>query len=334
MIDEPVRPGEPPAEDPGPLVAPASAAADEPDVPSAGKRPRSKRVLEPHEYERPGGLLSKVDGHIVLYHDPHSLQAEQYRAFRANLVAMNPAGAPWAIAVTSARKGEGKSVSAANLAACLAELPGSRICLVDVDSRAPKQALLLGLTPRLGVTEVLQGQCKLREVLRPTVVNGLDCVHAGAEPPNPAELLGSDAFGSMLTELRRLYSWIVIDAPPVNPFTDPCVVAARCNGAIFVVRLQTAPRELVSSSLDAIRNAGGKLLGTFVTGLTPDSDDEDVAGYERKGADERALLARRGATERARRRAERQRVQAEKATLKRIKSTRAADVADDDEHPV
>jgi capsular exopolysaccharide synthesis family protein len=286
------------------------------------------------DFERPGGLLSRIDGHMVIYHQPRSLQSEQYRAFRANLVAMNRSGAPWAIVVTSARKGEGKSVSAANLAACLAELPGSRVCIVDVDSRSPSQADLLGCTPRLGVTEYLEGKGSLNEALMVTLLPGLDCIHSGREPTNPAELLGGERFANLLGELKRRYSWIVIDAPPANPYTDPCVVAAQTDGAILVVQLMTAPKELVNSSVDAIRNAGGTVLGTFVTGLTPDTeDDAEVAGYERISSDERATIRKAAEGDKERKKEQRDLARREKAAFKRQKKAAKLE-GRDEEHPV
>ncbi|RKY20321.1 MAG: hypothetical protein DRQ55_08005 [Planctomycetota bacterium] len=319
------------AEDPaGPLEL-SSAGATSKLRPGGRRRgdpaaPDAEPELESESFERPGGLLSRIDGHVIIYHQPHSLQAEQYRAFRATLSAMNPGGAPWAIVVTSARKGEGKSTTATNLAACLAELPGQRVCIVDADSRSPSQAQLLGCTPRVGLTEVLEGKAALNEATMVTLLPGLDCVHSGREPANPAEVLGSDAFAHLLGELKRRYSWIVLDSPPVNPFTDPCVLAAQCDGAILVVRLQTAPRELVTSSVDAITNAGGRVLGTFVTGLTPDTDDDaEVSGYERISDEDRALLRKGGKDERELRKQERERSKREKAAVKQQRRQGGAD---------
>ncbi|MDG2149606.1 MAG: CpsD/CapB family tyrosine-protein kinase [Planctomycetota bacterium] len=226
-----------------------------------------------HVRERPGGLLSRVDGHLVMYHEPGALHAEQYRACRTNLMAINRSGAPWAIVVTSSQRGEGKSITAANLAACLAEAPGAKVCLLDLDSRAPSLGRILGVDMDQGVTELIKGDVSLSQVRVPTVIPNMDVICAGAEPDNPAELLGSEQFVNLITELKRRYSWIILDSPPVNPWTDACVVSALVNGALVVVRLQEAPREKVNRSLDLIRSAGGQVLGTFLTGLTVDRDD-------------------------------------------------------------
>lgn len=284
-----------------------------------------------HEPERPGGLLSRVDGHVVLYHDPHSLQAEQYRAFRTNMAALNPSGAPWAVLFTSARKGEGKSTSVANIAACLAEVPGTRVCLLDVDSRSPSLAGLFGVEASQGTTELLKGEATLRDVIRATVIPNLDVIHAGVEPANPAELLGSDGFSNLLAELKRRYTWILLDAPPVNPFTDPCVVAAQCDGSVIVVRLQMTDRELVNASMDSIQNAGGRVLGTFVTGVTAEQDDDEHERYYRKEGGVSGEHKERARVERERRKGEREKLKAERSVLKQRQKRTAED---DEEHPV
>lgn len=243
----------------------------------------------PGDFERPGGLLSRVDGHVVLYHDPHCPQAEQYRACRTNLTALNRHGASWAVAVTSSRKGEGKSITAANLAASLAEQPGIRVCLVDTDARSHQQDRLFGIEARAGMTELLLGEVSLKDVLHPTVVPNLDLLPCGEVTENPAELLGSARFKAVVDELKRRYSWILLDTPPVHPYTDACVVAAQVDGALLVVRLQDTPRELVNRALDGLLTAGGRVLGTFLTGLAKDRDDE-LYGYYGYGEGEVVLV--------------------------------------------
>jgi capsular exopolysaccharide synthesis family protein len=238
-----------------------------------------EQEAEEKELERPGGLLSKVDGHLVMYHDPSGLQAEQYRACRTNLSALNRAGAPWAIVVTSSKRGEGKSITAANLAACLAEVPGTKVCVLDLDSRAPGLGSILGVDMDRGVTELIKGDVSLNQVRVPTVVPNLDVICAGVEPDSPAELLGCDQFVNHMEELKRRYSWIILDAPPVNPWTDACVVSALVEGALVVVRLQETPRSTVNRSIDLIGAAGGRIIGTFLTGLVPDRVDAGHYAY-------------------------------------------------------
>ena len=279
--------------------------------------------------ERPGGLLSKVDGHLVMYHEPAGLQAEQYRACRTNLTALNTGGAPWAVVVTSSKRGEGKSVTAANLAACLAELPGTRVCLLDLDSRKPSLTELLGIDLEVGVTELVRGEATFNEVKVASIIPNMDVIGSGSEPHSPAELLGSEQFVNLMEELKRRYSWIILDAPPVNPWTDACVVSALVNGALLVVRLQDMPRHVVNRSIENIGAAGGRVLGSFLTGLIPDAaDDSSHYGYGRAfvanyGDEEDSEGSRLKQREKAEKRLRKQ----ERAFLKRLtkKQKRAAD---------
>jgi capsular exopolysaccharide synthesis family protein len=276
----------------------------------------------PAQAERPGGLLSRVSSALLLYHDPRSPHAEQYRAFRTNLTALNRGGGPWAVVFTSARKGEGKSITTANVAACLAELPGSRVCLLDVDFRRPALAALLGLDNQPGLTELLSDEANLQRVLRPTVVPGLDLLPAGDEPRNPAELLGGERLANLLAELKRRYTWILIDTPPVNPFTDACVLAPRTNGVVVVVRMEQTPRDLVQRSMQSIQRAGGKVLGSFLTGMASDREDADRGGYARIDREGESQDAGRSA---ARREAEKRLRGQEQAWLKKQDEERRAE---------
>lgn len=284
------------------------------------------------EFERPGGLLSQVDQNLIMYHEPRSLHAEQYRACRTNLNALNRQGGPWAIVVTSSMKGEGKSVSAANLAACLAEMPGARVCLLDTDFRAPSQGQIFGIDAEVGMTELILDEASFKDVVNPTVVRNLDLIPAGDEPDSPAELLSSERFANLLQELKRRYSWVVIDTPPVNPYTDGCMLASITNGALVVIRMEETQRDLVQRTFQNIRTAGGDVLGTILTGLAPDRDDSDRAGYY---ADAAARGPRRGnAKSKARLKAEHSLRRQEKAWIRlKAKEARARAPSPDDDDP-
>jgi polysaccharide biosynthesis transport protein len=272
---------------------------------------------QPPVGERPGSLLSRVSDAIVMYHDPRGLHAEQYRACRTNLTALNKGGGPWAVVVTSSKKGEGKSVSAANIACCLAEVPGARVCLVDADFRQPIQATLFGLAQRPGITELLADKVSLSACLQPTVMPHVSLLATGEEPKSPADLLGGERFTGMVTELKRRYTWVVIDTPPVNPYTDACVLVPRTNGALLVVRMEDTHKDLVLRSVASIARAGGKVLGTFLAGLPTDREDADRVGYYRMGHDEREQGSAAAERDKSRREAERRLRSQEQAWLDR-----------------
>ena len=285
----------------------------------------------PTQGERPGGLLSQIDPHVVLYHDPRSIHAEQYRACRTNLVALNEGGSPWAVVVTGSRRGEGTSITAANLAASLAELPGTRVCLVDANFRNPRQRDIFGLEMDAVVSELLSGDAALTEVIHSTLIPGLDLVTAGVRPESPSELLGSDRFSNFLDEIRRRYSWILIDSPPVHPFTDACVLGPAVNGTLVVVRMEDTNRDLVDHTVVNIESAGGKVLGTFLTGLSPDRDDRAQGNYYQNAHAYRATSKKEQKEQKEKSRAEKQLLREERTFLKKKKEAEEAERLDEPE---
>lgn len=312
--------------DGGPAGKPSSGSGG---APAGSGSAAADAAAPPGTTERPGGLLSRIAANVVMYHDPKSMHAEQYRACRTNLTAINRGGAPWAIVVTSSRKGEGKSVTAANLAVCLAELPGTRVCLIDADFRAAAQANIFGVDNVPGLSELLTDQAKLGPVMRTTAIAKLDVMPSGDEPPSSAELLGGERFANLLGELKRRYTWIVVDTPPVNPYTDACVATARTNGALLVVRMQQTQRDLVQRAAQSLVAAGGRLLGSFLTGLPPDREQYDYYTYDRTStAGDKSRSRHQAARQKAKREAERRLRQQEKAYLKQSREGDEAGQAD------
>ncbi len=207
-----------------------------------------------------------MDSHLVVYHDPGSAVAEQYRTFRTNLLALNPDGAPRALAISSSIKGEGKSVTAANLAIVLVELPDTRALLIDADLRQPSVAGLFGRKPRPGLTDLLLDGLPLDRVIQPTVGPNLSILPGGRDVRNPSELLGSPRIGDLVNALKAEYNYLLFDTPPVLPFADASVLGTRMDGTLMVVRLDKTPRDQVEKSLETLRAARNNILGCFLAG--------------------------------------------------------------------
>ncbi|MFH0944735.1 MAG: CpsD/CapB family tyrosine-protein kinase [Planctomycetota bacterium] len=221
---------------------------------------------------------SSIDDHVIMYHEPRSIQAEQYRAFRTNLLAMHKGRGSRAMAITSPMKGEGKSLSAVNIAICLAEAPGTRICLVDTDFRAPRIAGLLGVGPGPGLSDLLIDELGLNSVLVETRVRDLFVIRSGREPRNPSELLGSDRIRDLMATLKTDFTHIICDTPPVNPYTDASVLGAHMDGVLLVVRLGRTEKEQAERAKHVLERAGVNLIGTFLTDMAP-SDKRELDYY-------------------------------------------------------
>lgn len=229
-----------------------------------------------------------VNPYLVLFHDPAGYRAEQVRALRNRLVAMNPDGEPKTLVITSAVRGEGKTVAALNLAMAFAELERQQVVLVDADLRRPSCERYLNLNPEPGFADVLLGRAPLDKVLRPAGYRRLMLLGAGTAVGNPSEVLGASRIDELLQRLKERFQYVVIDTPPLLPSTDAGVLAARADGTLLVVRLEHSLKKQTREALRVVQDMGGNVLGTFVNELRgQDPDNDRRLAYEpRQAGDE------------------------------------------------
>lgn len=200
---------------------------------------------------------------LVMQSAPASPHAESFRQLRTNLQFVNVDQRPRALVVTSSVSGEGKSVTAANLALSLAE-GGMRVLLMDGDLRKPRVAAYLGLEGAAGLTTVLSRQALVEDVIQLWGAGRLSVLTSGNIPPNPAELLGSRQMASLLENLRKQFDMVVIDAPPLLPVTDAAVLSTIADGALVVVRHGATSRDQVHHAVTNLRNVDAKIFGSVL----------------------------------------------------------------------
>lgn len=207
---------------------------------------------------------------------PHHPRVESFRVLRTNLQFVDVDNNNKAFVVSSAVPGEGKSSSATNIAITLA-MAGKKVLLVDADLRRPRAAAILGVDEAVGLTTVLLGQLTAADAIQehPT---GLQVMAAGAVPPNPAELLQSQAMTDLIAELRAAYDVVIFDAPPLLPVTDAALLAARTDGAVVVVRHGKTTRDQVRSACDRLTHIGATPLGV-VFNRVPSKSGGSAYGY-------------------------------------------------------
>jgi tyrosine-protein kinase Etk/Wzc len=198
---------------------------------------------------------------------PDDPAVEAYRALRTNVTFVGAERPLQLIALTSPGPGEGKSTTAINLAVVLAQ-GGSKTLLVDGDLRRSQVHRAFGLVQEPGLTDVLINEVQLREAVRPNIAENLDVLPAGKSPPNPAELLGSEAMDRAVAELRRDYEYIVIDTPPSLPVTDAQVVAAAADATIVVMRSGETEEAAAQRAVEQLRQVRARVAGTVLNGVT------------------------------------------------------------------
>lgn len=192
--------------------------------------------------------------------EPHAPRAESFRVLRTNLQFVDVDTQQKVFAVTSALPGEGKTSTAVNLALSLAQ-GGGRTLLIECDLRRPKAASRLGLDEAIGVTSVLVGRVKADDAVQVHEPSGLDFIAAGPIPPNPAELLQSNAMSDLLAQMRSLYDVVILDAPPLLPVTDAALLAAKADGAMLVLSHGKVTRDQVQLSIERLEQVDASLTG-------------------------------------------------------------------------
>lgn len=199
----------------------------------------------------------RIDPHVVSLTAPDSYEAEQYRKLRYVLEQLHGSGDGLVAAVTSPAPGDGKSLTALNLAGSLAQDMGARILLVDADLRRQsaslREYLALGNGSSPGLVDaILNPELNLQKVVRRVAPLNLSFVLTGSATATPYEMLSSPRVGMLLDEARQDYDYVIIDAPPVVPVSDCRVLAKRVDGFLMVVAAHQTPRGMLAESLDML----------------------------------------------------------------------------------
>lgn len=215
---------------------------------------------------------------LIVETDPSSPRSEAFRAVRTNLMFVNAANHPRTILLTSSIPGEGKSTTIANLALTLAK-SGSSVCLIEGDLRRPRLLDYLGLEGSAGLTDVLIDRAELDDVLQPYGADRLEIIGAGAIPPNPSELLASDAMTDVLTRLSARFDYVLIDTPPVLPVTDAVVLSTKVDGVIVLVGTTIVRKEQLSATLESLAAVDNTMLGLVLNRVGHKSSGGYGAGY-------------------------------------------------------
>ena len=253
-------------------------------------------VIPLERSQRPAarGLLSRLQARnsrggrgrevaLAVAHRPKSVLAESYRALRTAVLLSSAPAAPKTVLVTSAHMGEGKSVTALNLAQAMAQRKGP-VLIMDCDLRKGSVGRAFELSAEKGVSSVLTGRDTLEEALQqyPAQPN-LWILPCGPVPPNPAELLGSDSMAELWKELRRRYEHIIVDSPPVLLVTDATILSNLADGVILVAESGKTPRAALLRTRRILDDAGARILGVALNKLDQRHGGYYDYGYYRYG---------------------------------------------------
>jgi receptor protein-tyrosine kinase/non-specific protein-tyrosine kinase len=214
---------------------------------------------------------ARVEPHLVAITEPRSPECEQFRSLRTRLLEAGERENKRAFVITSAGVGEGKTLTALNLAWLLAQSDGVSALIIDADLRQPCAADYLGMQTEIGLSEVLTGGTKLTEAIVKVRPSGLHVLPGGAAREDVAELLSGPRFGRLLEEARKLFDYIIIDAPPLGVFTDANLLINRADAALLVVRASVTKCTAVERLLEQLPR--DRMLGVVLNRAERKLDD-------------------------------------------------------------
>jgi capsular exopolysaccharide synthesis family protein len=185
----------------------------------------------------------------------------QYRIIRTRII--QHWAQPKIMVVSGACSGDGKTVSAINIAGMLSLREGTNTLLIDGDLRRAGLTSTLGLPAGPGLKEALSRSCTLQEaIVRVEQYPDLYVMTAGTAHTGAEELLDSEHWKSLCATVREHFSFVIIDAPPVASVADYELLQAACDGVILVVRPGHTDRTLFRKTLDLVPEA--KRLGVIL----------------------------------------------------------------------
>ncbi len=213
-------------------------------------------------------LAERIDlpllGTAPMLNDGEALPPGAMRSIAQSLLLASVDGLPKSILITSAQANEGKSTIVHALALSLGEL-GKRVLVVDCDMRHPAQHVHFRLGSGAGISAVMTGQAVAQDVIVATAVPEISVLPGGAVPPNPAELLSTRAFDTLLGDFATRYDTVLIDAPPILGLTDAPLIAAKAQATLLVIESGRNHHGGLRVAVDRLRRAGGAPIGAILT---------------------------------------------------------------------
>ena len=194
---------------------------------------------------------------------PKSQVAESLRAIRTNLLFMSADNPARRILVTSPSPQEGKTTVAINLAIVMAQ-SGARVLLVDTDMRRPRVHKAFNIRPQKGISTMVLGESDLADTVYHSPIENLDVLMCGPTPPNPAELMHTERFSTVIDQLTEAYDHIIFDSPPVAVVTDAAILSKMVDGTVLIVKSLKTTREAAKHATGVLLDIDANILGAVL----------------------------------------------------------------------
>jgi len=192
--------------------------------------------------------FNKDSGSLAVFDKPKSALSEAFRGIRSSLQFLykkQQVSGSKTLLITSSISGEGKTFCSINIATVFA-LSEKKTVIVGLDLRKPRLADEFQIKSSLGVVNYLIKQNDLEEITNSTPIPNLDVILSGPIPPNPSELILSDAMKEMVDELKKKYDYIILDTPPVGLVADSLELVQFADVTLYIVRQNYTKKDMIT----------------------------------------------------------------------------------------
>lgn len=188
----------------------------------------------------------------ILSGNVQAVITEQYRLLRSRLSSLNGSRTNNVLAITSTKKGEGKSLTSVNLAIVMAEDTKKKILLIDGDMRKPSIHTFFNCKAEYGLIDLLMHKADIESAMIPSGIKNLTLLLAGEPSKSPSDLLAATVLKELIEKIRKRFDYIIIDSPPIIPFADMSILGDIVDGILLVVRAERTPKEMILEALKTL----------------------------------------------------------------------------------
>lgn len=206
---------------------------------------------------------------LVIINKPKSTISEDIRTLKTNLEFSLSTNNEKVVMLTSSNPSEGKSFVSSNLAACISQ-SDKKVLLLDADLRLGRLHKIFNLHNKKGLSNLILNyteETRYEEYIQKTDVKGVFMISRGIIPPNPSELLSSEKFKHILTDLKKIFDYIIVDTTPINGLSDALVLTKLVDKVIIVCKYGKTDMTDLEDCKKMLQNADAKIAGVVINSM-------------------------------------------------------------------
>ena len=235
---------------------------------------------QPQPRSRNGTFQTNKELDLISFSDPKSKIAEAFKELRTSILLSSPDSPPKTFLITSNQPQEGKTFVAVNLAITFTQL-GKKVLIIDTDLRKPRIHQIFDLKNSIGISNYLSGNAIFNDIFQNSRIPNLSVITSGPIPPNPAELIDSKNFVTLLDYLKNNneFDHIIFDSPPILSVTDPIILASKIDAVILVIQAARTPRDATIRSKEKLSLVNAKIIGCALNNIDMERSPYSRYGY-------------------------------------------------------